>query len=219
VSARALVIVGGGEHARVVADAIATRPERWQLAGFTSADPISISSGPPAKYLGDDAALARMLMSMPHDERPALVLGFGGPPDARRAAVRRFGVDITWAVVVHAGAWVAATAVLEPGAVILAAAVVNDAARVGPHGIVNSGAIVEHDVVVGAGTHIAPGAAVGGGTTIGIDVVIGLGAAVRDHLSIGDRAVVGMGAVVVDDVAADTTVMGVPARVRGTERA
>ena len=58
----------------------------------------------------------------------------------------------------------------------------------------------------------ALGAVIGGGTHLGADVTVGLGAAVRDHLSIGDRAVIGMGAVVVEDVPADTTVRGVPAR-------
>ena len=40
--------------------------------------------------------------------------------------------------------------------------------------------------------------------------VIGLGARIRDHIEIGDGATVGMGAVVVGDVAAGRTVVGVP---------
>lgn len=49
-------------------------------------------------------------------------------------------------------------------------------------------------------------------TTIGDHVFIGANATIMMGVSIGDRSVVAAGAVVVDDVAADTIVAGVPAR-------
>jgi acetyltransferase EpsM len=210
-----LVLIGAGEHARVVADAALSRPEVWRLTGFTDplADPIGAALGLPR--LGDDAELAAQLATMTPDARPSLVLGFGGPPAARRAAVATIGDGAEWATVVHARAWVSSSAVLEAGVVVLAGAVVNAGARIGAHAIINSGAVVEHDVTIGARTHVAPGAVIGGGTRTGEDVLVGLGATVRDHITVGRGAVVGMGAVVVADVDPGTTVVGVPARVRG----
>jgi sugar O-acyltransferase (sialic acid O-acetyltransferase NeuD family) len=218
VTAHPLVVVGGGEHARVVIDAALSRPEAWTVVGY--ADPVAPAAdrGLDTVYLGDDAALARHLAGMRPADRPALVLGFGAPLGNRRATARSFGPDVTWATIVHAAAWVSPHAALEPGCVVLAGAVVNTEARLGAHAIVNSGAVVEHDVVVGAGSHVAPGAVIGGGTRIGEEVLVGLGAAIRDHVTVGDRAVIGMGAVVVGDVADDVTVVGDPARVRaGTD--
>ncbi|MEL7131232.1 MAG: sugar O-acetyltransferase [Pseudomonadota bacterium] len=47
--------------------------------------------------------------------------------------------------------------------------------------------------------------------TLGVDVWIGAGALLMPGVTIADRAIVGAGAVVTKDVAADTTVVGVPA--------
>jgi len=214
-----LVIIGGGEHAQVVADAVRSQPARWELVGFT--DPSSAAGGGVLglDHLGDDASLRDRLRTTNEDDRPALVLGFGTTADARRRAVASFGEEVRWATVVHAAAWVSPSAIVGPGAVILAGAVVNAGARIGAHAIVNSGVVVEHGVVIGSGAHLAPGTVVGGGTAIGDDTVIGLAAAVRDHLTIGRAAVVGMGAVVVADVPDGATVLGNPARVQVVPRA
>ncbi len=200
VTARPLVILGAGEHARVVAEAANADPSAWRVVELVDQ--------------GTDAALRARLDAAGPGDGPWLVLGFGGPAAARRRTVDAMGPDARWAVIVHPAAWVSPSARLEPGAVVLAGSVVNAGAVVGSHAIVNSRVIVEHDVRVGAFSHLAPGAIVGGGTAIGDDTTIGLGAAVRDHISIGSRATVAMGAVVVADVPDDATVLGVPARPR-----
>jgi serine O-acetyltransferase len=53
---------------------------------------------------------------------------------------------------------------------------------------------------------------------IGNNVYVGSGARILGDLDVGDGAVVGANAVVVSDVAADATVVGVPARVAGGDR-
>jgi serine O-acetyltransferase len=64
---------------------------------------------------------------------------------------------------------------------------------------------LEHQVTIGAERRASP--------LIGDDVFIGAGAKVIGAVTIGDRARVGANAVVVHDVPADTTVVGIPARV------
>jgi acetyltransferase EpsM len=213
-----LIVLGGGEHARVVIEAARTQGDRWVVQGYV-APGAGAAAIPDLPWLGDDAALATRLTDLDPSDRPWLVLGFGGGETpgglaARAAATERFG-GARWATVVHATAWVSPSATLEPGAVILAGAVVNTGAHVGRHAIVNSAAVVEHDVVVGAGGHVAPGAVIGGGSRIGEQAFIGLGARVRDHIEIGAGAVVGMGAVVVESIASGATVVGIPARPHG----
>jgi acetyltransferase EpsM len=208
-----LILVGGGEHARVVAEA-ARSTGGWEIVGV--ADPAG-ADGTFAKlgiaHLGDDIALAALLASAGVDAHPWLIVSIGAIVDGavRQDVVARFERE-RWACIVHAAAWVSPTAEVEPGAVVMAGAVVNAGARIGAHAIVNTGAIIEHDVVVGAFTRIGPRAVVGGGTVIGADALIGLGAAVRDHVSVGAGATVGMGAVVTKAVAPGATVVGVPAR-------
>lgn len=211
-----LIVLGGGEHARVVIEAARTQVDRWALQGYVAPD-AGAAPTTDLPWLGDDATLATRLEDLAPDDRPWLVLGFGGGETpgglaTRAAATERFGGAARWATVIHATAWISPSATLEPGAVILAHAVVNTGAQVGRHAIVNSAAVVEHDVVVGHGCHVAPGAVVGGGTHIGEHAFIGLGARVRDHIEIGAGAVVGMGAVVVESIEPGATVVGIPAR-------
>ncbi len=213
-----LIVLGGGEHARVVIEAARTQGDRWVVQGYVAPE-AGAGTGMPTNvsWLGDDATLAARLEDLAADDRPWLVLGFGGGEASDRLAARtattdRFGPQARWATVVHATAWISPTATLDPGAVVLAHAVVNTCAHVGRHAIVNSAAVVEHDVVVGEGSHVAPGAVIGGGTRIGEHAFIGLGARVRDHIEIGAGAVVGMGAVVVESIQAGATVVGIPAR-------
>jgi acetyltransferase EpsM len=218
-----LVVIGSGEHARVVVDAAQASGDRWAVLGVVTASADerpadALSAG--LERLGDDTTFLARLQSTTTGARPALVVGVGAPldPDARRAIVVRYEALARWATVVHPAATLAATATIEPGAVVLAGAIVGPGARVGAHTVVNSGAIVEHDVRLGAFSQVGPGAVIGGGTTIGDGAFVGLGARIRDHLAIGAVAVVGMGAAVVADVASGEVVVGIPARPRDSVR-
>lgn len=216
VTAQRLAIVGGGEHAVVVLEAARSRPDLWAVVGYSDRQRDARLSGyePTVADLGTDDDLADRLA----DDRstPSVVLGVGGgtKPAERIAIVERFRAGTSWATVVHAAAIVSPSATIHDGAVLMAGVVVQGGAVIGRHAIVNTGAIVEHDVVIGDYAHIGPGAAIGGGTRVGDGVLVGLGARVRDHVTIGNRATLGMGAVVVTDVAANATVLGVPARPR-----
>jgi acetyltransferase EpsM len=209
VSRRALVLVGGGEHARVVAEAARSQPAQFELRGFV--DPALCKETVQRlalPRLGDEDALSE------HRDAYALI-AFGAVEDAGRraqAADRLAGVTQGFAVVVHAHAWVSPTAEIAEGAVVMAGAVVQGGARIGAHCIVNSGAVIEHDVMLEAFVHVAPRAAIGGGARIGLGSFIGLGACVRDHVTVGARCVVGMGSVVVGDLPDGARVKGVPAR-------
>lgn len=204
-----VVVIGGGEHARVVIEAIRSAAGAQEVIGFVDAEPCQETArrlGVPR--LGGEEVLERHPGALG-------VLGFAAleARERRAEAVRRLTPSLSgWATVVHASAWVSPTATVGEGAVVMAGAVVQSGAVIGAHSIVNSGAVVEHDAVLGEHVHLAPGATLGGAVRVGPLAHIGLGAAVRDHTGIGAGATVGMGAVVIRDVPPGATVMGVPAR-------
>jgi acetyltransferase EpsM len=211
--ATALVIVGGGEHARVVADA-ARSQSRFEVLGFVDPNPCEDTVRRGMPRLGGEDALANHAGAL-------LALGVGPKPGSsgRVEIVRRLaGAGRGWATVVHARASVAGDATLDEGAVVMAGAVVQTGARIGRHVVINSGAVIEHDSSIGDFAHVAPGATLGGGVTVGAGAYIGLGASVRDHVAIGRDAVVAMGAVVVADVPDGVEVRGCPARAVGRAR-
>jgi len=69
-----------------------------------------------------------------------------------------------------------------------------------------------HNVQVGERAMVIAGAEISGGVRVGKGAWIAPQASVREQIVIGDNAVVGLGSVVVKNVEAGSTVMGVPAR-------
>jgi sugar O-acyltransferase (sialic acid O-acetyltransferase NeuD family) len=200
------VLIGGGGHARSVAEAIRAAGN-LELVGVTD---VAGDTG-ELPHLGSDDVLPDLLGR----GVTAAVMGVGGVGDNRlRARLFDHARELGFALpsVVHPSAAVASDASLGDGTVVLAGAVVGAGALVGHDVIVNSGAVVEHDCVVGDHVHLATGALLGGSVRIGAGAHVGLGAAVLQGIAVGSRAIVGAGAVVVGDVPEGVTVMGVPAR-------
>lgn len=207
-----LVLVGGGEHARVVAEA--ARSAGLELAGFVDPQPCRTTVERLGLVrLGDDSAL----LSLP-DVWGILGVGAVGAQAVRRMIVERVRPHVVgWKAVVHRMAWVSPTATIAEGAVIMAGAIINAGAQIGRHCIVNTGSVVEHDVVLGDFSQLAPGVTVGGGVRIGPDVFIGLGAGLRDHIVVGAGAFVGMGATVAADVPEGARIRGALTHIANSE--
>jgi len=82
------------------------------------------------------------------------------------------------------------------------------------------GVVIGATAIVGEGVTLYQGVTLGGRSltaekrhpTLGDRVRVGVGASVLGAISIGDDAQIGAGAVVVNDVAPQTTVIGIPAR-------
>lgn len=81
------------------------------------------------------------------------------------------------------------------------------------------GVVVHNDCVIGRDCTISQGVTLGGGRgrapgvpVLGDRVMVGAGAKVLGRVHLGDGSVIGANAVVTHDVAAGTTVVGIPAR-------
>jgi sugar O-acyltransferase (sialic acid O-acetyltransferase NeuD family) len=133
-----------------------------------------------------------------------------GSAAAARARPSRPGCRL--ATIVHPQASVSPHAHLGEGSFVAARAVVAPGARLGACVIVNHGAVVDHDVQVGAFSHIAPLAALGGNARIGQRVLVGAGANVLPGVELGDDLVVGAGSVVREHLEPAGVYAGVPAR-------
>ena len=199
-----LLIVGTGDHARVIADL--ARAAGYDLGGFVEPDPTREAS---TSTLGD---LERDLdWSVAHrDDRFVVAIGANG---VRRAAFERcVELGLVPEPVVHPSAVLLGGAVVEAGAQVCALAMIGVDARIGTDAIVNSMASIDHDVVLGAHAFVGPGARLAGRVQVGEAAHVGIGAVIREGTIIGSGALIAAGAVVVEDVPAATRVAGVPAR-------
>lgn len=123
---------------------------------------------------------------------------------------RQSGISLLSAI--HPSVTILADAVLGENLIVHARAVIGYRAELQHGVIINTGAQVDHHCVVGAGCSIDPGVIMAGNVVIGEAAKVHTGAIIRNKVNIGVGAIVAAGAVVIEDVAADTTVMGIPAR-------
>ena len=211
-SRRALVLMGGGGHAAVVAEA--ARAMGLEPVGCLDDDP------------GVHAALQRLDLPLlgAIDDLPHVLESMGpdvsihaavGDNDRRRAWLDRTGefADVSCPSIVHPSAVVSPSAQLADGVFVAPRAVVNARAEIARGVVVNTGAIVEHDCVIGPCTHLAPHSTLSGDVRIGESCLIGSAAVVLPGLDIGHRVTIGAGSVVTGDLADGVTAVGIPARI------
>lgn len=201
---RVVVLLGGGGHSLVVADAVT---EGAEILGFFDDDPNAV--------LGACTGLKRLgaLAEFPDNAGPHVHLAIGNLA-VRASLVERLAAHQT-ITIRHATAVLSASAEIGRDVFVGPQAVVHTAARVGDHCIVNTGAIIEHECLLGENVHVAPGAVLGGRVRVGPGTLVGLGSRVLPGVRIGAGCVVGAGAVVIRDVPDGGRVVGVPARTIG----
>ncbi len=79
--------------------------------------------------------------------------------------------------------------------------------------IISVGSAISHHATIGQGSLISAGVSIGAYVTIGERVIVGMGATIKSGaINIYDNALIGAGSVVVNDIAANTIVVGNPAK-------
>lgn len=204
-SGEPVVVYGAGGHGKVVADILLAAGEI--VIGF----------------LDDVKPVGATVIGLPVlgaadwlDERSGtrVALGVGDNVLRARHAEICLAKAAELVTAIHPSSVVARSSEIEAGAVLMAYTVVNPDARVGRGAIINTCAVVEHDCTVGAFAHLSPNSTMGGNCHVGAFAQLGIGATMLPGTSIGDRSIVGGAALVVDDIAANTVAIGVPARPR-----
>jgi sugar O-acyltransferase (sialic acid O-acetyltransferase NeuD family) len=189
-SDRALVILGAGGHAAVVAEA-ATRAG-WRIVGVAASDKPA-ASGPfaGAEWFGDpDGADTRARVAA-QVARGAMLHAAVGDAAVRERWFTGFGGADAFAAVIDPTAVVSPSARIGRGVFLSTHSVVHARAEIGVGVIVNTSAVVEHDSVVGDFAHLSPGAILCGAVRIGSAAQVGAGAVVIPNRVIGAGATVG----------------------------
>jgi sugar O-acyltransferase (sialic acid O-acetyltransferase NeuD family) len=98
------------------------------------------------------------------------------------------------------------------GTVITAGCVLTTQIVLGKHVLLNLNSTVGHDTQVGDFSSIMPGAQISGRVNIAERVLIGTGSCLLNEVSIGAESRIGAGAVVIGDIPARCTAVGIPAK-------
>lgn len=206
-----MIIVAGasGQHAVVVYEAAI-------LSGLVVTGFATVDGRSPQALLGC-ASLGHVteLAARAADSETPFIVAIGSNGMRRQWCEWLAARGACFQSVVHPSAMVSPSATIGPGSAILAGSIIGPRASIGGASIINHAASIDHDCVLNDYVNISPGARLAGNVRCEADVFIGLNAAILQGLRIGRGAIVGAGAVVTRDVAAASTVIGVPARVLG----
>ncbi len=201
--AELLWILGAGGHAKVV---IATA----RAAGVTE---LAVADDDPARH--GESLLGVMVQARVSDvladaSRRA-VIAIGNNEIRHRLGT---GARCRFESLVHPSAIVDPSVTIGPGSVVFAGAIVQPDSVLGAHTIVNTAASIDHDCVLGTAIHVAPGSRLAGNVRLDDGVFVGIGAVITPGRHVGAWTTIGAGAVVVRDLPARVTAIGVPARPR-----
>ncbi|MCI0650540.1 MAG: acetyltransferase [Planctomycetes bacterium] len=205
-----MLIVGAASHGEVVLDLLRSLPEPPEIRGF-------IDCGTEGRFVGRKVGGVCVLdgiesISSYAGKVAGVIPAVGDCAEREAIAARVRAAGIPMLAAVHPTSHLCSGVEIGAGSVVLAGALLGVGARIGIAVIVNSGAIIEHHSVIGDFAHIAPGCRLAGGVRAGERVWIGIGATVLQNVCIGPDAQIGAGAVVIRDVEAGVTAVGVPAR-------
>jgi len=204
-----VVIVGAGGHGRVVLDIFRSN-HQFEVVGF-----LDSNKGLHRQHVDGIEIMGDLSLAPRFGE-----LGIGGAliaiGDNRirqmyATTLEKAGVNLVCAIhpssSIADNAQVGKNVVIAAGANICAHTIIDDSV------IINTGSIIDHESLIGSGAHVCPGVRMAGHVIVKPLSFIGIGATVVQNVTIGESAVVGAGAVVLKDVPAYTTVVGVPAKV------
>lgn len=120
--------------------------------------------------------------------------------------------DEKFAVVKHNSAFVAETAILEPGVFVMSNTYIGPATRIGKCSLVMANALIGHNTNIGPLCHFSVGSITSSYVTIGKVSDVTLGARVLEKRTIGNYAVAGAHSLVTHDIPDYEIHVGSPAK-------
>lgn len=208
-----IVIMGAGEHARVVLS-ILRYDKEITIEGLIDVCNNSQLWGTEIKGLKVLGGV-EILSELYKKGITGTIIAFGDNKTREELTqpVKKIGFTLINAI--HPSAMIDNEAVLGDGITICSNVTINTDAVIGNNAIINTGAIIEHDCQIGENSHIASGARLAGGVKVSKNAFVGIGATIIDNITIGENSIVGAGAVVIRHVPDNVTVVGMPAKILG----
>lgn len=146
------------------------------------------------------------------------LVAVGEPASREKLFAKIKGEGFKFATLIDPTALVSPSAQIEEGTIICEFATIHTGVVLGKNVFLQPYCLIGHDIKVGDHSVLSAFCSPGGSMVIGQRVYIGMQAVLKEKLTVGDDAIVGMGSVVYQDVPANVTVLGNPARVtRGNE--
>ena len=204
---RRLLIIGGGGHAKVVAD-LALTLNLWDSLLFLDDKYPTLKQVLNFPILGSCDDLEKVIAEYNITE---VFVAIGNNFNRLKWLKQCTILGLTIVNLIHPSAIVSTFTQLGKGILIMPLSIINCSAKIEDGCIINSAAVIEHDCLLQKAVHISPNAALAGEVEVGSMSWIGMGANVREQVIIGENVIVGAGSVVIQDIRSNQVVCGVPA--------
>jgi sugar O-acyltransferase (sialic acid O-acetyltransferase NeuD family) len=204
-----LHIIGAGGFGRELYAWASQHPDcgrAWQLAGFLDDNLEAL------KPFGAFAPVFPLAGHRPVSDQIYLV-GLGMPALKEKLITPLIAAGAEFLTFVHPSALIGARVTLGRGVVICPGAILSVDIDVGEFAMVNLNSTIGHDARIGPWTSLSAQCDITGHVRVADRVFLGSRASIIPGKSVGSRSTVGAGALVVTDVPADVTVVGIPARI------
>ncbi|MDF9745851.1 acetyltransferase [Natrinema salsiterrestre] len=201
------VIYCAGEQGRVVLDILHSTGNYEEVVFADDEERLHGTEINQTEVIGGLDAVAEM-------GRDAQVLvAFGDQQTTRIKLAEKLAAEgFGFFNAVHESATVSDTASIGTGTMINGQSYVGPSSELNDHVLVDSCVSISHDSKVKKGGTVTPGVTLAGGVELGSDVYVGPGATVLEEVTVGKGAIIGAGSVVTEDIPAETTVIGSPAK-------
>lgn len=206
-----IIIFGAGGLGRELRSWIANTPG-YRFVGFVDDNLPVHSKVDDANVLGGLSSLAGVVAGHPGLN---VVIAIGDPRIRMQVGSALSAIEgIKFPVMIHPRAVLDDSLRIKIGAgtIITAGCVLTTGITIGRHVLINLTTTIGHDTVINDYTSIMPGVNLSGSVTLEQAVFLGAGACVLNGIRIGANTRVGAGSVVLKDLPANCTAVGVPAK-------
>ena len=207
-----VVIIGSGGFGREVLDVLEAVNEEtptYDILGFITEPGYQ----PPGTIIHDKPILGYYDWLEAHKDEVKAICGVGAPAARLHLIQKAEEIGVSFFSVIHPRAQLTRWVTIGTGSIITTACILTNNIKIGNHVHINLDCTVGHDVVIEDFVTVSPGVHVSGNVRLEQGSFIGTGANLIEGKTIGDWSVVGAGSVVVKDVPANATAVGVPAKV------
>ncbi|MDD6581784.1 MAG: acetyltransferase [Bacteroidales bacterium] len=206
-----IAILGTGGFAREVATivhAINANSPTYELLGYVDNNTAkgTLINGIPV--IGNDTEINNTRNSL------GLILAFGEPHLKERVRAKYNNVLISFPTIIHPSVIMGDPSSIKigEGCIICAGNVLTTNIEINDFVTLNLACTVGHDAVIGKFSSFMPSCNISGEVIVENKVYCGTGVKIINQVQIGDNAVIGAGAVVTQNIPANCTAVGIPAK-------